>query len=168
MKPVTHRTKARGMTLTEVVVASVLLVVAVVPVLRALTIAEVTGRIVEYKTQSLILARGKLDRIRAQSIYHYDDSFQEDDGALTGSYLCNVTDDRDSDLRLVTVSVGFDADGDGRLSDDEVHVTLATYIAKDSEAFGRTTAGANPDLPRLMGRGCSPLSLPRWVPRGVP
>lgn len=120
----------RGMTLTEVVVASVLLVVAVVPILRALTIAEVTARIVEYKTQSLILAQGKLDRIRAQSVHHYDDSFQEDDGVLSGSYLCNVTDDRDSDLRLVTVSVGYDDDGNGTLSDDETHVTLPTYIAR--------------------------------------
>ena len=118
------------MTLTEVVVASTLLVIAVVPILRALTVAQVTGRIIDNKTQSLILAQGKLETIRARSIHHYEDAFAEDSTQLTGSYLCNVTDDQDPDLRLVTVSVGYDADADGDLSQAEEHVTLATYIAR--------------------------------------
>ncbi len=120
----------QGVTLTEVVVASSLLVIAVVPILRALTIAQVTGRIIDNKTQSLILSQGKLDRIRAESIYHYDSSFQESNSTITGSYLCNVTDDQDPDLRLVTVSVGLDANDDSTLSSDEVDVTLVAYIAR--------------------------------------
>ena len=114
------RFRDNGMTLTEVVVASTLLVVAVVPILRALTIAQVTGRVVDNKTQALILAQGKLEAIRARSIHHYDESFAEDSAPITGSYLCDVTDDQDSDLRLVTVSVGYDEDGDGNLSHSEV------------------------------------------------
>lgn len=120
----------KGMTLTEVVVASTLLVVAAVPILRALTIAQATGRIIDNKTQSLILAQSKLETIRARSIHHYDDSFAEDSAQVLGSYLCSVTDDQDSDLRLVAVSVGYDADADGDLSEAEVHATLATYIAR--------------------------------------
>jgi len=125
--PADHR---RGVTLAEVVVSSVVLVLAVVPVLRALTIAHVTGTAIERKTQSLILAQSKLDEIRARSIYRYERSFREDSVALADAYLCNVSDDEDPRLRLVTVTVGFDADADKRLSTEEAAVTLATYVAR--------------------------------------
>jgi len=120
----------RGMTLTEVVVSSALLVVALVPALRALTTAHVAGTQIERKTQSLILAQSKLDEIRARSIHHYDTSFQERSLTLAGAYLCDVTDDQDPDLRLVTVSVGYDDDTNGRLSEEETEVTLTTYVAR--------------------------------------
>jgi hypothetical protein len=118
------------MTLTEVVVSSVLLAAALIPTLRALTGAHVTGARIEQKTQSLILAQSKLDEIRARSIHHYATSFDGQSLVLTGSYLCNVTDDQDPDLRLVTVSVGYDDDMDGHLSEEETEVALTTYIAR--------------------------------------
>jgi hypothetical protein len=117
-------------TLAEVVVSSAVLVLAVVPVLRALTIAHATGTTIEHKTQSLILAQSKLDEIRARSMHRYDTSFRENSVALADAYLCNVSDDEDSRLRLVTVTVGFDADADKRLSTEEAAVTLATYVAR--------------------------------------
>lgn len=120
----------RGVTLTEVVVASALLIAALVPTLRALTAAQITGTRIEQKTQAVILAQSKLDEIRAQSIHHYGRSFAENSGDLLGSYLCNVSDDNDPDLRLVSVSVGCDEDGDRRLSAAEIGITLTTYIAR--------------------------------------
>lgn len=124
------RQSRRGVTLTEVVVAAALLAVAVVPVLRALTVAQATGTIVERKTQSLILAQGTLDEIRARAFHHYDRSFRKDSESLVGAYLCRVTDDQHPNRRLVTVAVGYDVDSNGHLSAKEVNVTLATYIAK--------------------------------------
>lgn len=118
------------MTLTEVVVASTVLVVAVVPILRALTVAQLTGTIIERKTHSLILAQSKLDELRARCVHHYDDSFGQTSEVLSGAYLCDTTDDANPDLRLVTVSVGYDVDTNGRLSDTEVEVRLTTYIAR--------------------------------------
>jgi prepilin-type N-terminal cleavage/methylation domain-containing protein len=120
----------RGLTLTEVVVASAILGVAIVPILKALTIAQVTSRVVERRTQSVILAQEKLDEIRARCLLDYDDAFGEGSAALGDSYLCDVTDDQDETLRQITVSVGFDADSDGNLSGDEVQATLTTYVAK--------------------------------------
>lgn len=119
-----------GMTLTEVVVSSALLAAALIPTLRALTTAHATGIRIEQKTQSLILAQSKLEEIRARSIHHYATSFAERSVVLTGSYLCDVTDDQDPDLRLVTVSVGYDEDTDGHLSEEETEVALTTYIAR--------------------------------------
>jgi hypothetical protein len=76
------------------------------------------------------LAQGKLDEIRARSVYHYDESFDEDSTVLPGGYLCDVTDDENSTLRLVTVSVGHDQNEDGNLAGSEIQVTLKTYIAR--------------------------------------
>ncbi len=124
------RRAGRGVTLTEVVVASTLLAVAVIPLLRALTVAQATGAIVERKTQSLILAQGTLEEIRARALHHYESSFHKDSEALVGAYLCNVTDDQNPNVRQVTVAVGYDVNANGRLSADEVEVTLATYVAR--------------------------------------
>lgn len=125
-----RRRVRRGVTLTEVVVAATLLAVAVVPLLRALTVAQATGAMVERKTQSLILAQGTLDEIRARALHHYEASFRKDSETLVGGYLCNVTDDQDTNLRRVAVAVGYDVNGNGRLSADEVEVTLTTCIAR--------------------------------------
>lgn len=123
--------RATGFTLTEVVVASALLIIAMVPILKALTSAHVTSTIIERRTRSLILAQAKLDDIRARSIYNYSDNFQENDVSLDCSYLCDVEDTSEgSNLRTITVSVGYDLDGNNSLTPGEVEVTLATLIAK--------------------------------------
>ncbi len=126
-----NRKRFAGLTITEVVVASALLVTAMVPILRGLTIAHAGTMIIERKSRSLMLAQAKLDEIKARAVYHYSDSFDESNTSLDGSYLGNVTDvSAGSNLRTMTVSVGFDLDGDSTLDSDEIEVTLVTYIAK--------------------------------------
>ncbi|MFB0524566.1 MAG: hypothetical protein ACETVZ_03435 [Phycisphaerae bacterium] len=120
-----------GFTLTEVIVASTLLILAIVPILKALTTAHVSTTIIERRTHSLILAQAKLDEIKARSIYNYGSTFTETNSSLDGSYLGNVEDSSvSSNLRKITVTVGYDLNGNSNLADDEIEVTLATYIAK--------------------------------------
>ena len=120
-----------GLTLTEVVVASSLLIVAMVPMLRGLTKAHLNSTFIERKTYSLTLTQSKLNEIRARSIYDYASSFAESNTSLDGSYLCNVTDSAVSaNLRTITVSVGYDDNNNSSLSSDEVLVTLSTLVAK--------------------------------------
>ena len=120
-----------GFTLTEVVIASALLIIAMVPILKGLTSAHLGTVIIEHKSRSLMLAQARLDEIKARSVYHYSDSFDEKDLSLDGSYFCDVKDTPSgSRLRTITVSVGYDLDGDNKLKSDEIEVTLATYIAK--------------------------------------
>jgi len=123
--------RSAGFTLTEVVVASAILIIAIVPILRALTSAHVSTTIIEHRTHSLILAQAKLDEIRARSVYHYSDSFTETNSSLDGPYLCNVDDSFVSDnLRTITVSVGYDLNGNSTLETEEIEVTLATLVAR--------------------------------------
>ena len=124
------RRKSAGLTLTEVVVASTLLIIAIVPILKAMTSVHVSSTSIERKTRCLTLAQAKLDEIKARSIYSYSTSFTENDTSLDGSYLCDVTDDSGDPLRTITVSVGYDLDGDNTLTTGEIEVTLTTLIAR--------------------------------------
>ncbi len=122
---------SRGLTLTEVVIASALLAIAIVPILKALTMAHVTSTIIEHRTRSLTLAQAKLDEIKARSIYNYGSSFTETNTVLEGLFLCNVNDSSVSaDLREITVSVGQDENGNSVLDTDEIEITLSTLIAR--------------------------------------
>jgi type II secretory pathway pseudopilin PulG len=125
------RRKVSGFTLTEVIIASTLLILAMVPILKALTSAIASSIIIERRTRSLALAEAKLDEIRARSIYNYADDFSEDNLCLDGPYLCNVTDTSQStDLRRITISVGHDTDGDNTMRNREIEVTLTTLLAR--------------------------------------
>jgi Tfp pilus assembly protein PilV len=122
--------KSGGFTLTEVVIASTLLVIAIIPILKALTMAHVTSAIIERKTSSLIFAQAKLDEIKARSVYDYSSTFAETNTSLEGLYLCNVEDTSvNANLRQITVSVGEDLNGNSTLNTDEIEITLATLIA---------------------------------------
>jgi Tfp pilus assembly protein PilV len=127
----THSNRHRaGVTLVEVIMAASLLVIAIVPILKALTTAQVTGRLVEQKTVSLALAENKLKEIQAQAIVEFATDFAETGTALQGSYLGNVTDDGQATLKTISVSVGYDHDGSGGITGREILVSLTTLVAK--------------------------------------
>ena len=78
-----------------------------------------------------MLAQAELDRIKLCSIYHYTDTFSRSDSSLDEHYLCDITDNSvETDLRKIVVSVGYDRDKNNQLTDDEVLVTLSTYLSR--------------------------------------
>ena len=120
-----------GLTLTEVVIASAILIIGIVPVLKGLTSANLGTMIIEQKSRSLILAQAKLDEIKARSVYHYSQSYSQSNMLIEGSYLCNITDTTvSSNLKKIIVQVGFDYNNNDVLDSDEIDISLATYIAK--------------------------------------
>ena len=131
MRPSRTQSRPAGFTLTEVVVASVLLIVAIVPILKALTSGHVMTALIERKTRSLVLAQAKLDEIRARAIYNYSGSFGQTSASLGAPYRCTVVDTPNgSDLRTIEVSVGCDLNANGVLDADEIEVTLASLVAR--------------------------------------
>lgn len=120
-----------GFTFTEVIVASSLLILAIVPVLRALTQAHLGSVIIERRSRCLTLAQTKLDDVKARSIYNWTDDFNETDTSLDGAYLCSVSDVAQSaELKKITVKVGYDLNGSDILEADEIEIELVTLVAK--------------------------------------
>ena len=66
--------RRKGLSIIEVTMASVLLIVAMAPILVSLTKANLWSTQIEQKTQSLVLAQGKLDNIRANAVYNFGSS----------------------------------------------------------------------------------------------
>ena len=125
------RKNREGFTIIEVVVAASLLAVAMVPILKALTNSYMSSAVIEQKTRSLMYSQTKLNEIRGSSIYNYDASFTSPETSLGNSYFYRVADtSAGSNLRSVTVSVGYDDDGSGGLPANEIMVTLSTLIAR--------------------------------------
>jgi prepilin-type N-terminal cleavage/methylation domain-containing protein len=125
-----HSKYKSGYTLTEVLVASVLLLVVSVPMLKALTTGYVYANTVRYKTQSTAYAQSRLARARAIAAAQYHISLAESNTDVGQGYLCSVTDTGYSiEIRTVAVSVGYDRDEDGLLDADEIDITLTSKIA---------------------------------------
>ena len=129
---IAKKTKAGGFTFTEVIVASSLLILAMVPILRALTQAHLGSVVIERKSRCLTLAQTKLDDIKARSIYNWvGPPFTEMNTSLDGAYLCNVLDvAQGANLKKITVKVGYDLNGDSILGADEGEVELVTLVAR--------------------------------------
>jgi Tfp pilus assembly protein PilV len=128
---IAKKTKAAGFTFTEVIVASSLMLLAMVPILRALTQAHLGSVIIERRSRCLTLAQTKLDEVKARSIYNWDDDFNESDTSLDGAFLCDVTFQNEAtDLKRLTVSVGYDQDGSTTLDAGEIEITLITLVAR--------------------------------------
>ncbi|MBN1787689.1 MAG: hypothetical protein JW806_04775 [Sedimentisphaerales bacterium] len=127
-----RRTITRGgFTLSEVVMASLLLTIAIVPILKGLTITSLNSVIIERRTRSLCLAQGKLNQIKANALYNFSNDYGETGTDMGDSYFCNVIQTAvNSNLKALSVSVGFDDDGDSLLSSGETEITLQTQIAK--------------------------------------
>ena len=128
--PKSPKGRRSGVTLTEVIVASALLAIAIAPLLKALTAAQVEDRAIERKSWSLLLAQQELEWIRARCVRHYDACYRVDSKPMRDGYLCTVADDGHPSLRTVTASVGLDQDNDGVLSRNEVEVSLCTRLAR--------------------------------------
>lgn len=130
-RQMTTNNRFLGFTLTEVVASSLLLGIAILPILRGLTISQFQNKIIEQKARSRILAQARLDRIKVCSVYHYTDNFIQSDLSLDGLYLCDIDDTSvEANLRKIVVSVGYDSNKNDQLADDEILVTLSTYIAR--------------------------------------
>jgi hypothetical protein len=118
----------------EVVVASALLVASLVPVLRAMTVSQITARRIARTSQSLMVAQGFLEQLRARAENNYGQSLAVASHPLAEGFLASVTDDAHPLLREVTVSVGYDGDQNQILSPDEIRVVLTTCIARHNES----------------------------------
>lgn len=130
MNQKSRRETRSGFTLVEVLAAMMLIALALVPVVKALAHAQVTGTRSQRATQSLFYAERVIEDVRAELLEAFTTDVTALSGALPGGFVCVVSGANDGNLlKLVRVQVGFDEDRDGGLDSGEIVVTLDTKVA---------------------------------------
>lgn len=123
----------RGMTFTEVLVATLILSLAMVPILRAMGSVHLFSAKMEKNSRCLILAQNQMEELKARAASDYASCRSVSNKDLGEGYLCSIAADGDSLFRIVSVSVGYDENQNGLLDTEEVLLTLRTGIANLQE-----------------------------------
>jgi len=118
-----------GLTLMEVLVASALLGVALVPAFDMVTRGMVLARDVEVRSRAVFLAEREMETALAAAGQDFGASLAKQSADLGDGYRATVTETVSGLTKTVGVQVGFDADGNRTLSSGEVLVTFATVVA---------------------------------------
>lgn len=130
-KRVGPSTRLRGLTLTEVLVALMIMAAAMVPILKALTLAHHGSMRLERRSTSWLLAQSQLEELRARSVADWNASWTQGVRSLGAGYYGRVSDSGPmNDLRTVRVQTGFDVDGNHALDAGEVTADLSGLIAR--------------------------------------
>jgi len=118
------------MTLTEVLVASALLGVALVPVFEALSRGMGLARAIEWRSRAVFLAEQEMERITNENAENFNKSVAVASKDLGGGFLATIEEGSKTSLaKTVSVRVGKDTSGDGTLATSEVLATLVTRVA---------------------------------------
>jgi Tfp pilus assembly protein PilV len=117
------------MTFTEVLVATLILSLAMVPILQAMTNTHRYSQMLEKKTQCLILAQNAIEELRARAIEDFASSWSVSSQSAGGGYLVSIAAGSESDIRTVSVTAGFDENQNLSLDSGEILVCLRTLIA---------------------------------------
>ncbi|HID55162.1 TPA: prepilin-type N-terminal cleavage/methylation domain-containing protein [Candidatus Poribacteria bacterium] len=121
-----------GFTLIEVLVSTVIIGVAIIPISRAMITlleAKVTS---ERITKTALLAKKKIEEVKLSAINNFDANYT---GSGTfpppdDSYRYSVLDDGDPVMKTISTIVWFDEDGDGERDGDEIYTKLDTRLTR--------------------------------------
>ena len=124
-----RRTKPSGLTLMEVLVASALLGIALVPAFDMVTRGMVLARDVEVRSRAVFLAEREMETALAVAARDFSTSLAKQSQDLGDGYRATVTETVSGLKKTLAVQVGFDTDRNRTLSSGEVLVTFATVVA---------------------------------------
>jgi type II secretory pathway component PulJ len=131
-----RRRNYRAITLMEVLIASALLAVALVPIFQVLTRGMTLARDVQLRTTAAFLAEKEMETALATAVGDFGIDLTKSSEDLGDGYLVTVNGVDEKLRKTFSVQVGWDTDGDGTLDGDEVLVTFATRAANTTEDVG--------------------------------
>jgi len=120
----------------EVLIASALLAVALVPIFQVLTRGMTLARDVQLRTTAAFLAEKEMETALATAVGDFGIDLTKSSEDLGDGYLVTVNGVDEKLRKTFSVQVGWDTDGDGTLDGDEVLVTFATRAANTTEDVG--------------------------------
>ena len=127
------RLKPKAFTLVEVLAATLILAGIIVTLILHDADGLLTSLKIERRAKSTLLAEREMEKIKNTLRKSFGTDFTAWPSSLGDNYLADRTaTDLSLTLKVVKVSVGYDADSNGTLGTDEIMVTLTTQIAERS------------------------------------
>jgi len=128
-----RKLKKKGFTFVEVLASVLILAGTIVPLITFTADSLATSLEIERKVKSTLLAEGEMEKIKNVLRKSFETDFTAWSSSLGDNFLVTRTSmDVSSTLKIIGVSVGYDADKNGSLGTDEIMVTLTTQYAKRS------------------------------------
>ncbi len=128
-----RRLETKGFTLVEVLASVLLLTGTIVPFIMYAADSLAMSLEIERKVKSTLLAEAEMEKIKNTLRKSFETDFAAWPSNLGDGYLAGRTaTDVSSTLKVIEVSVGYDANGNGTLGSEEIMVTLTTQNAKRS------------------------------------
>ncbi len=125
--------KTKGFTFVEVLASILILAGTIVPLITFTADSLATSLEIERKVKSTLLAEGEMEKIKNVLRKSFETDFTAWSDSLGNNYLAGRTStDVSSTLKIIGVSVGYDADGNGLLGTEEIMITFTTQYAKRS------------------------------------
>ncbi len=128
-----RKLKKKGFTFVEVLASVLLLAGIIVPFIQYAADNLAISMEIERRVKSNLLAEVEMEKIKNVLRKSFETDFTAWSSALGNNYLAGRTStDVSSTLKIIGVSVGYDADKNGSLGTDEIMITLTTQYAKRS------------------------------------
>jgi len=126
-----RKLKKKGFTFVEVLASVLILAGVITPFILYAADNLAMSMEIERRIKSTLLAEVELEKIKNILRKSFETDFATWPSSLGDSYLASRTStDVSSTLKIIGVSVGYDADKNGSLGTDEIMVTLTTQYAK--------------------------------------
>jgi len=123
--------KTKGFTFVEVLASVLILAGVITPFILYAADNLAMSMEIERRIKSTLLAEVEMEKIKNILRESFETDFTAWSGNLGDNYLASRTStDVSSTLKIIGVSVGYDADKNGSLGTDEIMVTLITQYAK--------------------------------------
>ena len=125
--------KKKGFTFVEVLASILILAGVITPFILYAADNLAMSMEIERRVKSTLLAEVEMEKIKNILRKSFETDFTSWPSSLGDSYLASRTSmDVSLTLKIIGVSVGYDADKNGSLGTDEIMVTLTTQYAKRS------------------------------------
>ncbi len=123
--------KTKGFTFVEILASTLILAGTIVPIILYAADSLATSMEIERRVKSVLLAEGEMEKVKNVLRKSFDTDFTAWPSSLGNNYLASRTStDVNQTLKIIEVSVGYDANGNGMLGADEIMVTLTTQYAE--------------------------------------
>jgi len=123
----------KGFTLIELMLATAILVISIIPITMMLPRMLTENRIVERENRAVFLGQLKMEETKTKALTYFNSDYSVTSATAFQSpdnkFKYTVADNYGLDIKDISVTVWYDANDDNTLDSDEERIQFKTKIA---------------------------------------